>query len=66
MVFCHLGLETSKVKGENREERCEREKARPKWGRSGEEHRRAGRGEEETSDAASQTKAKMKVERDPG
>lgn len=66
MVFCYLGLETRKVKGENREERCEREKARLKWGRRGEEHSGAGRGEEVTSDPVSQTKAKMKVERDPG
>ena len=44
-----MGLDTRRVKGENREERCEREKARLKWGRRGKGHSGARRGEEETS-----------------
>ena len=39
-----MGLETRKVKGENREERCEREKARPNGGEGG--RNTAGRGGE--------------------
>lgn len=39
-----MGLETRKVKGENREERCEREKARLNGGEGG--RNTAGRGGE--------------------
>ena len=60
-----MGLETRKVKGETGRKGV-RERKQGQMGRRGEEHSRVGRGEEETSDAVSQTKAKMKVERDPG